>query len=392
MTWKNILKEEDEDEEEEDYPEQTKHPRYEYDIPEGEEPTEESPTRRIYPDDTFVEDYGMINEAEITNWFTTIEQMFERMLINISVGQNEVTQMDEDGRGFKPMKKVPTKNMKMIKRLGINLATDFFQEGISQWMKDTLKTGPQGEAAEDSETNIDALFRTNEYQKITETLYRAAEKYISTIFDECYDFVRHKYDEAYRYKDDEDTEEIRLDPEKPLPKGFWGGQGGGAWGAIKEEIDEEEDRTINELESDIVAVSESNGQVKATNMGKAIKDKLKEPVIQKEISELARWVTQSFLIKLPVMQGQMELNPKVSNPNEYPVQELSESEMLDPDKQKERRDEFEDKYASEHNSEYTGELNWQSILQKKTGAGLTSSPTFSPAEHHITYDDDEDEE
>ena len=36
-------------------------------------------------DDDFIEDYGYINEADIANWFKTLEETFDEMLSRIGV-------------------------------------------------------------------------------------------------------------------------------------------------------------------------------------------------------------------------------------------------------------------------------------------------------------------
>ena len=98
----------------------------------------------IIKDDDFVEDFGFINDADIANWFKTLESTFEQMLDRIGVGSNpdnleELTDLLEGGYKPKANKKL-SNNQRQIKRIGMDIATLLLQESMEKFMTEYSKT------------------------------------------------------------------------------------------------------------------------------------------------------------------------------------------------------------------------------------------------------------
>ena len=77
----------------------------------------------------------------------------------------------------------------------------------------------------------------------------------------------------------------------------------------------------------------------------------------------------------------MSRDERVADQSEMPPD--FKFEIEDKDEYDRKREEFEEEYKSYE--QRTDKLDWFSILSKEAGVGLSSSASFSPAIHNLTY-------
>ena len=332
----------------------------------------------IIKSDDFVEDFGFFNYADIANWFESLEQTFEQMLQRIGIDSDPDTleRLEQMlmGENFKPrVNKKLSHNQREIKRLGTDIASKVLQDGMEKFI-----TAYTENVDDDSERSISTMLGSQSYSDILEELFDFTEMLLSTIFDSCYEAVRTQYDDPLAEDIDEDEPEAPIDPDTELPPEIIEQVKEITTEILQPEISNAVEKTVKEITRKLSGDKE--------NIGLAIKDGLQETMASNEMETLidsfTAYVFQSFWLKYPRVQLQMARS-EVADPDLYTPDAKLESE--DPEEYKRRRDDFENLYRSEHNNEYTGELNWQSILSKEGAIGLTSNAGFSPAIHNKTY-------
>ena len=217
------------------------------------------------------------------------------------------------------------------------------------------------------------------YTDTLEALFDTVEGLLSGIFDAAYVSVRQTYDDPAMQEDDSDEGET-IDPDKELPQELKD--------LITSKIGQEVDKQRSEISDNFKNVLGRNLSSKSELID-AISDKIVEilasPTMSTKLNDFGAYVFQSFYIKLPLQQMAISRNKTVSDQSDYtPDRKL---EMKDPVEYQRRKDDFNEKNASQYNGAYRGEFNWQSILSKESGIGLTTNASFSPAVHNKTYGD-----
>jgi len=323
---------------------------------------------KIVKNDDFIEDFGYINDADISNWFKTLEQTFDDMLSNIGVG--DIGEFRDTGQGFEISRR-ESYNKKKIILLGNEIAAEILTTGIEEWMTESAEY-----MEDDSERSISNLLGSPEYNTILTSLYEGAEYLISHIFDTAHIGARTQHDIPYEELEDE-TIDIPIDKilDPSLINDINAVTQKGVEAAIRGSIK----TTSEEIENELAGPKKELGDKVANAVLEKIKTKLVDP-----IRDIVAYAFQSFIIKLPIIQQIQEQSSSADQSTMPPDDELYIKDKDDYDR---KRQEFEDHNASEYHGEYVGELNWQSVLSKKAGIGLTSGASFSPSEHNITYGD-----
>jgi len=323
----------------------------------------------IKDNDDLEEGDAWLNEADIANWFKTLEQTFEEMLSGISVGDTD--ELVDSGMGFR-LNRIESENKRQIKILGNQIAADILTAGMETWVTESA------EFEDDSVRSISHILGSDEYNIILNALYAGAETAISTIFDTAYEGVKTQYDDPKWKPDEEEAAPIPTDESltEEIIEIVWDicGQ------PIVEDIKITEAAIINEIEKESKVPAEQKkevGEKVAAAVMKEIKEELMDP-----IKKLTAYVFQSFMIKYPQSLKVIEQSPETDQSVMPPDTAL---EIEDEDEYERRRKEFEEENLSEYNGEYIGELDWQSVLSKRAGTGLTSGASFSPAVHHMNY-------
>tara|TARA_R110002167_G_scaffold40905_1_gene125303 strand:+ start:7434 stop:8534 length:1101 start_codon:yes stop_codon:yes gene_type:complete len=333
---------------------------------------------KILKDDDFIEDYGFINEADIANWFTTLEQTFEDMLRRVGLDGNpdtleELGAMMEGSGNYKARaNKKLSFNQKQLRNMGHDIATAILKTGMETFMTQYSKS-----LEDDSERSISNMLGSPAYNDSLEALFDTSEMLLSSVLDACYEAVRTNLDTPM--EEDENDEEELLDPDTPLSQELIDM----AMGATKAEIDRTKTQSISSLKSALGKAFHGDKSEIGDMIGDSIIELYNSNEMEEMISKFNGYVFQSFWIKLPMQQINMNRDERVSDQSEYtPDRKL---EMEDPEEYKRRAGEFNDKYASEHIGNYNGQLKWESILSKKSGTGLSTNAGFSPAIHNLTY-------
>lgn len=330
----------------------------------------------IIKDDDFVEGYGFINDADIANWFKTLESTFEQMLQRIGVDSNPE---DLEGLkdllegGYKPKaRKKLSFNQRKIKEVGMDIAARILQETMGKFM-----TEYSSRLENDSEKSISQMLGSQAYNDTLEAVLDFTETLLSSIFDACYESVRYQTDlasERGEVPDDDTRSIVSIDPDEPLTP------------ELKEKvtqiISEDTEESVPEAIQRATTKITENLTGDKREIGEAVKDSLEETMFSPEMGTLLEdfgaYVFQSFYLKLPLQQMAMERNELVADQSKEDDARIRFEEMTDDDRRK-----FEEEFKS--NDKYRYEHDWFSILSKETGVGLTTSAGFVPAIRNITY-------
>ena len=334
---------------------------------------------KIVKNDDFIEDYGYINEADIANWFKTLEQTFEEMLLRVGISPSpetieELYESLEADSNFKPrLNKRLSFNQKQIRDIGQDIAYKILTEGMEAFMTEYSNT-----LEDDSERSISTMLGSQPYNDTLEALFDLVEMILSSIFDSCYETVRVNMDDP-EFWDNDDVEDAPIDIDAPLSDEIVN--------QITESVRDTLNETIPNAVSNAVNTISRNLTGNKSVIAEAIKDKLLEKMKDGEtelwINQFTAYCFQSFWIKYPLMQLSMSRNKQVADDDEYTPD--GQLEQDDPEEYKRRRDDFEEFNRSEHNGNYNDKLKWESILSKESGTGMTTSTGFSPAIHNLTY-------
>jgi hypothetical protein len=407
MNWRKILKERD--------------PDYDPSDDTWKKRTEGTPNRP--PKEwKFKENFGEIQDADIANWFQTIQQKFDEMLSNISIGEVESLDMTT---GEMERDVYDTYNKKKIKTVGIDIAADILFAAVEGYMKTLENKLPKGDIDDydDTPDNVDGVYGSHEYQALWEKTYQFIETLMSAVFDDCYVTIRQMHDDP---ADVSQMTQFPLNPNEALPDEFIE--------LADEYIETEEEelpQILEDLEKALTGVlTDANlkpseegmaGPKLSEEVASAIAENIKKvfqtPEVRDNMKQFKAYVLFSFMVKYPVIletlaaskvadqpepvgeqagvepaEGyttQFERDPSRQQPKDFPMdidpklfsEEEEEEEDLTPTEQAEkRRREFEDKYASAN----TSPISWMDVL-KNTGPTLTSSQGFAPAMHNLRY-------
>tara|TARA_R100000734_G_scaffold15206_1_gene11386 strand:+ start:1579 stop:2898 length:1320 start_codon:yes stop_codon:yes gene_type:complete len=335
--------------------------------------------------------------SELVNWFKiSLEATMEDMLSSIGA---EYTEMDGRGGGFANIRRKPTKVKTKIRELGVEITQDIIDSVIEGFM-DAITKDPK---FNDEETNLLRITLSSGYQRVYDSGLKISEELMTGIFDSVYNNIR-ATNEADVPEKEYDKE--KLDPLGDVPKEFTEDM----WAATSNRIIRDIESILSNIDdylTDVISQdkaslelfdldSDGTPDVTATEIKNSIKTKLQQltssPQMTNLIKEFTGAVSFAFAFRYPQMQQRMEMNPDIADQTTYEElgqdpnfetemanrPEIQSGEMTDEERQK-----FEDKYKS--NDTYTGELNWQSILSKGHGVALTSQAGFSPAIHNLAF-------
>ena len=335
--------------------------------------------QQIIKNDDFTEDYGFFNDADIANWFKTLESTFEQMLDKIGVGSNpnsleELTDLLEGGYKPKANKKL-SNNQRQIKRIGTDIATLLLQECMEKFMTEYSKT-----MEDDNERSIRRMLGSQAYSDTLEAVFDFTESLLSSIFDACYEVVRYNADRMAMKNitpDDPSRTIVPIDPDEPLTP------------EVKEIVtqiltQELEDSVPDAIQRATTQITQNLTGDKAM-IGEAVKDTLEEVMFSPEMGQLLEdfgaYVYQSFFLKLPLQQMAMSRNELVAD--QTTEEEANRPEIKYGEEYGQARKKFEEEFKS--NDKYRYEHDWFSILSKETGVGMTTSAGFTPAIHNLKY-------
>ena len=317
---------------------------------------------KIVKNDDFIEDFGYINDADIANWFKTLENTFDEMLENIGVG--DVDDFKFDG-GSVEINRRKSYNKKKIIKLGNDIATSILTAGIEEWMTESAE-----HMEDDSERSISNLLGSSDYNVMLTALYEGVEYLISHIFDIAYIGARTQHDIP---KEDTEGDKVEISSDLPLNPQLIDEINSIMSDGINEAIEGSIKSIIDEIEKEMSGPKRGMGDKVSNAVLNIINTELSQP-----IKEIAAYTFQSFMIKLPKIQERQEQSDIADQSDTPPDAEL---EIRDKGEYEKRRKEFEEEYKS--NNQLSDRLDWFSILSKEVG--LTSSASFSPAIHNTTY-------
>ena len=330
----------------------------------------------IIKNDDFVEDYGFFNDADIANWFKTLESTFEQMLDRIGVDSNPddlqgLADLLEGGYKPKANKRLSF-NQRKIKQLGMDIATLLLQECMEKFMTEYSKT-----MEDDNERSIRRMLGSQAYTDTLEAVFDFTESLLSSIFDACYEVVRSNADRMAMLDivpDDPSRTIVGIDPDEPLNPEMRE--------VVTQVLEQELEESVPEAIQRATTQITQNLTGDKKEIGEAVKDSLENTMIGFEmgtmLEEFGAYVYQSFFLKLPLQQMAMNRNELVADQSKEDDARIRFEEMTDDERQK-----FEEEFKS--NDQHRYEYDWFSILSKESGIGMTSSAGFVPAIHNLKY-------
>ena len=332
MSWEYILKNESKDETGRDK-------RWKHDNPSGGKPF------------TFVENYGFINDAKISNWFKAIEKVFDQMLsdlgpknveaVDMFTGETRDADISDLTRGKSPYwtKKIMTS--------GTAIASEMLKGAIDAYLKSLEQKYMSGGYSVDGEFvttsppeidpdspdvvddpgdiyNIDMVFASPEYAAIMEKTLDAVGSMLSVVMDSSYLNVR-------RSRDDPPTEEeenlqLELNPLEELSDDIKRTIVNKILGAS---VDNKIDNVLNQIEGqleegfggeeaspyvtdeDEERLQDTGPKVKldpqtAQSVANGMKQAFKSPEVRNYLDDFKAYIHASFMMKYPFTQRQQE--------------------------------------------------------------------------------------
>tara|TARA_R110002020_G_scaffold64632_1_gene171445 strand:+ start:9287 stop:10804 length:1518 start_codon:yes stop_codon:yes gene_type:complete len=267
----------------------------------------------------FQENFGEIQDADIANWFQTIQQKFEEMLGNISLGEVESLDMTT---GETERDKYDTLNKKKVKILGIDIASDVLFAAVEGYMKSIqdsitftgatdVTSEPRGTPNpdelhdEDKPSNVDGIYGSHEYQIIWEKAYQFIETLMSAVFDDCYETVKQMHDDP---ADVSQMKKFPLNPNEELPEEFME-----MADRYIETEKEELPQIVEDFEKALTGIltdanlkpveGDSTGPKVSQKIASAIADNVKKvfdtPEVRNNMREFKGYVLFSFIVKYP---------------------------------------------------------------------------------------------
>ena len=350
-------------------------------------------------DDEFVEDYGFMeedfssvrdSEGNLTNWFKTIERTFQTMLD--SIGFSTESNPDDKEPGFKQIKRDRSNSSRKISELGQEITKGIIDTMLEGYVKSITKNAKE---IDDDANSIQSIMSQSGYGRTVEAGLKFSEEFLSEIFDANYRSTRYKYDKDAMKPSDQKIKRLNLDITGDVPNEFINNE----WNSVGTEIIEELKEMINMVDGILDDVVDSKASFDLDNDGtndidkKDVVREIKTNLTQffnessnlNIVKEFSGNVAFSFTIKYAYGPARMESNEEVSDQT---TQEEADEMNNRPEIQagelsEEERREFEDEYKSIDNP--SRRYKWESILLKETA--MTSMRGFTPALHNVSYGD-----
>jgi hypothetical protein len=350
-------------------------------------------------DDEWVEDYGFIeddftsvrdSEGNLTNWFKTIERTFQTMLD--SIGFSTETNPDDKEPGFKQVRRNRSNSSRKISELGQEITKGIIDSMLEGYVKSITKNAKE---IDDDANSIQSIMSQSGYGRTIDAALKFSEEFISEIFDANYRSTRAKYDRDAMKKPDDKMKRMNLDITGDVPDEFINSE----WASVGNEITSELKEMINMIDNVLDDVVDSKASFDLDNDG--TNDIDKKDIVREIKTNLSNFFNEgsnvdmvkdfsgnvafSFTIKYAYMPGIMEADEEVSDQStEEDAEEMrNRPEIQARELNEEERREFEDEFKSNDNP--SRRYKWESILLKETA--MTSMQGFTPALHNVSYGD-----
>ena len=413
MTWKDILKEEDERERFRKPDGSTFVDRFGFvqkpyrrdkqPIIRDEEGniTEEVAEFREQNPDSPLPDSIKNKKIGLINWFDTIMQQFDEFLGE--VGRFSVQSGGNfGGAGFQMPKREEAKSSKNIRKYGMEITTlniESMLEGYLETLTGDTGSGAPPASFVDSERSIQGIMGSSGYNRIVDAALKTTEKMFSGIFDTAYIQTRKSYDEL-TYEDEDEDELPDIDFTKDPPDD-WSSENwppminpiGETIKRIINDIDEDLDDVLNDAEKNIFDL-DGDGDVDVSNneIKQSIKAKMKKVHDTSKMKDLVKNFSVNVLfayhVRYAAGQRQMESREDVADQTtEEEAEEMRNRPQVDmqdmTEEERRRFFDFEGEMKSIDN--YTGEFSWRDILSKGSGVGMTTNAGFRPSQANVMY-------
>ena len=334
----------------------------------------------------------------LVNWFDALMKQFDEFLGE--VGRFSVqTGFNERGGGFMMPKREEAMASKNIRKYGMEITTlniESMLEGYLETLTGDTGTGAPPASFVDSERSIQGIMGSSGYNRIVDAALKMTEDIFSGIFDTTYRQTRSTFDDlTYEDEDEDELEDADFTVDPPED---WGREN---WRTISPAINKiiQQVRTnVEEYLDDVLNDSEKNifdldgdGDVDVSNnqIKQSIQSKLKETFDTPKMKDLIEKFSINVLFAYHVRyrQGQRQMESREDVADQTTEEEAEEMrnrpEVQAGELTDEQRREFEDKYKS--NDQYTGDFGWRDILSKGSGVGMTTNAGFRPSQANVMY-------
>jgi|TARA_R100000479_G_scaffold10114_1_gene4100 hypothetical protein len=403
MTWKNILKEDDD--EPQIKPDGSVFiPNYGFKnkpFRQDKQPIDRDEEGKILPDELRGKKVGLVN------WFKTIKATFQEMLQNTGYMGRRGFQISS--AGAKPMTQESGAS-KQIEILGLQIAQENIETMLEGYVNSITKYRGKGkqypadlpENFSDEQRSIQGIMGSSGYNRIMDAGLKFSEELMSGIFDTMYLSVRAEYDSP----DDEDNPLEDVDENELFEKAsnehiqeIWSAHGNQITTQVRNLINnagEYLDDVLNEGDKSLFDLDgDGTKDINNTDIKNSIKNTLQQAYSKPEMTELIATFTANvnwaFVIKY--VKGQQDMmESEVADQTSY--KDLGqdpdfETEMANRPEIKygeeygQARRKFEDEYKSDDT--YGNEFDWFSILSKESATGMTTNAGFTPAVHNLRF-------
>ncbi len=327
--------------------------------------------------------------TELVNWFKVgLEATMEDMLNSIGP---QTIQADDRGMGV-DVKVEDTKVKTKIRNLGLEITQTVIDSMLEGFM-DAITKDPK---FNDEMTNIQRIYSSSGYNRTHDAGLKMSEEIMSSVFDSVYSAVRSSNEADVPVEEIQDEEvDITGDVPKEFEEGMWSMTGGRIekdMQSILSNIDDylEDVITQDKASLDLFDLDgDGESDIDGQEIINSVKSKLQQMAASSEMTELLKEfngaVGFAFTFRYGKMQERMTMNPDVSDQvtEEEAVDMANRPEIKYGEEYGQARKKFEDEYKS--NDDYTGELDWKSVLSKGYGTGMTTQSGFSPAIHNLGF-------